>query len=491
MLSPSVWFRRLWPLLVVLNSTACSEFGCTDRGRQSQDAVEFSISPGPLEFCWDQGNTEPVLAGTLIASLGTETGSRLYVRPNAHVPVRIEVEGYGEIPPGGEFAVDAQTSPRITVYALEDFDQGLIEFDVFLYAKDDPFHPDREVGKLYRSVTIRRAGCAPPPPAQRTAACPGTEEVRKVALAAADAVGVAGDTCWRILDAATFAMLSAKGGELGQPDSYAVDIVAAGGIEAAIAIGPTSARLNQWIPPALAGQGGEFGPTGYIVLFDNITDFLPYAGPGSPGGVLTNFTRGSLHFLVFDDQIGSFLLRSDHIASAAFPGAGGKAISALATGPAEDTFVVTDGVPGSLWVHRAVDRPAGAATKIGDVGNGPRRLRRFGNLLVASNFDSDSLTVARLDTREIVGHVPVGDGPVGIDGKILANGNVAIVSTGLNDNTYTITVLTTAGDVVSSESNAVPEGCLGPGHAIWHEDGILLSCHDSSEIVFLPATGPS
>jgi hypothetical protein len=326
---------------------------------------------------------------------------------------------------------------------------------------------------------------------QRAAACPGTEEVRKVALAAAEAVSVAGDTCWRILDGATFATLSDKGSEIGQPDSYAVDIVAAGGIEAAVAIGPTSARLNQWIPGALAGQGGEFGPTGYIVLFDNVTDFLPYAGPGSPGGVLTNFTRGSVQFLVFDDGIGFFTLRSDNIASAAFPGAGGKAISALAAGPDEDTFVVTDGVPGSLWVHRAVDRPAGAATKIGDVGNGPRRLRRFGNLLVASNFGSDSITVAKLDTREIVRHVQVGDGPVGIDGKILANGNVAVVSTGFSDNTYTITVLTPTGDVVSTVTSAVPEGGLAPGHAIWHEDGVLISCNGSSEIIFLPATGPS
>ncbi|HEY4633139.1 MAG TPA: hypothetical protein VIH00_04395, partial [Candidatus Limnocylindrales bacterium] len=262
------------------------------------------------------------------------------------------------------------------------------------------------------------------------------------------------------------------------------------GIEAAVAIGPTAARITQWIPGALAGTGGAFGPTGYIFLFDNITDFLPYGGPGSPGGVLTNFTRGEVHFLVYDDGISYFALRSDRIASAAFPGAAGNAVSALASGPDEDTYVVTNGTPGSLWVHRAADRPAVAATKIGDVEDDPRRLRRFGDLLVTSNFGSDSITVARFDTREIVRHVQVGDGPIGIDGRILGNGDIAIVSTGFNDNTYTITVLTAAGDVVSSATNAVPDGGLAPGHAIWHEDGILISCNGNSEIIFLPATGP-
>lgn len=487
---PSVWLPRLWPLFLALNSAACKDAGCNTEPK-TEAAIEFMLGPSPLEFCWDQEGTDPVLAGTLVARLPVEDVDKVWVRPNANVPVRIEVDGQ-EIPPGGEFTVDRNVSTDVKVYVLENFDQGLIEFDVFLYAEDDPSHPDREAGSFSRRVTLTRGPCPPPPPVQRTAVCPGTEEVRKVVLAGTQAVGVAGTRCWQILDGATFALISDKGSELGQPDSYAADIVAAGGIEAAVAIGPGDARLNQWLPGALAGQGsGQFGPTGYVFLFENITDFLPYAGPGSPGGVFTNFSDGEVHFLVFDDTISFFTLRADFIAPAAFPGAAGNAVSALASGPAEDTYVVTIGTPGSLWVHRAADRPAGAATKIGDVENDPRRLRRFGNLLVTSNFGSDSLTVARADTRVIVRHVPVGDGPVGIDGKLLGNGDIAIVSTGFNDNTYTITVLTAAGDVVSSATSAVPEGGLAPGHAIWHEDGILISCNGSAEIIFLPATGPS
>lgn len=497
---PSLWLPRLWPLLIVLNSSACGEGGgpaCScDPDKQSIAAREFSLDTLPLEFCCVPGSTEEVLVGTIRASVGAEGTDPLYVRPNATVPVRIEVREateteFREVPPGAEFTVDNDTPVDIRITALECFDEGLLEFDVFLYSKDNPFHPDREVGKIYRSVPLRRA-CPEPRPVQRTAVCPGTEEVRKVVLAATQAVSVAGTVCWRILDGATFATISDKGSELGQPDSYAADVVAAAGIEAAVAIGPTGARMNQWLPGALAGTGGgAFGPTGYVFLSDNITDFVPYAGPGSAGGVFSNFTRGEVKFLVYDDGISYFKLHTSFIAAAALPGATGKAISALADGPDEDTFVVTDGTPGSLWVHRAADRPAGAATKIGDVENDPRRLRRFGNLLVTSNFGSGSITVARFDTRTIVRHVPVGNGPIGIDGKILGNGYIAIVSTGFNDDTYTITVLTPQGDVVSSDTSPVPEGGLAPGHVIWHEDGILISCNGSSEIIFVPATGPS
>jgi hypothetical protein len=495
MFSPSTWFRRLWPLLVVLNATACQGAGCIHSDPEMAIPLEFNIGQ-QLSFCLDDQATLPAILGTLSASVPAQGAGKVWVRPIAPASVRVEVMDLGtfkEVPFGSEFVVD-QSSTAIRISALEPFDTAYIDFEVFLYAKDDPDHPDRTVNSFTRRVQLVRQPCPPPPPpppVQRTAVCPGTEEVRKVVLSAVEAVSVAGKTCWQILDAATFATISDKGSELGQPDSYAVDIVAAGGIEAAVAIGPTSARINQWIPDALAGTSGAFGPTGYIFLSDNITDFLPYGGPGSPGGVLTNFTRGEVRFLVYDDGIAYFALRGDRIASAAFPGAAGNAVSALAAGPDEDTFVVTSGTPGSLWVHRAADRPAGAATKIGDVGDDPRRLRRFGNLLVTGNFGSDSLTVARADTREIVRHVQVGDGPIGIDGKILGNGDIAIVSTGFNDDTYTITVLTAAGDVVSSETSAVPEGGLAPGHAIWHEDGVLISCHDTGEIVFVPATGPS
>jgi len=107
MLRPSVWLPRLWPLLVVLNSSACgsdSSPGCScDPSKQRFAAAELSIGPSPLEFCWNQGN-EVVLVGTLLASVGAEGTDALYVRPNASVPVRIEVKEEGqfrEVPPGG------------------------------------------------------------------------------------------------------------------------------------------------------------------------------------------------------------------------------------------------------------------------------------------------------------------------------------------------------------------------------------------------------
>ncbi len=69
--------------------------------------------------------------------------------------------------------------------------------------------------------------------------------------------------------------------------------------------------------------------------------------------------------------------------------------------------------------------------------------------------------------------------------KRLASGNIAVVSTGFNDNTYTITVVTPAGIEVSNVTSAVPGGCTSPPHAIWvlgDENKVLFSCNGSDNI---------
>jgi len=58
----------------------------------------------------------------------------------------------------------------------------------------------------------------------------------------------------------------------------------------------------------------------------------------------------------------------------------------------------------------------------------------------------------------------VGDGPVGID-LMRSGANVAIVSTGFNDSTYSITVVSAAGAAVSNTKHVAPTGCTAPGHA--------------------------
>ena len=437
-----------------------------------------------MEYCCDESTPFPVTVGTIRFSLTSgEEGSTFYVSPRP-APVQYVVEGT-PLDAGEDIEVRNHDSVDVEVRALE-CAHVILEFDVFRFREGDPKHPERTLDSFVRTVEIVPIDCTPAGSILvHTVTCGAADAVTPVIHLGVEAIGIAGQGCWKILDAATLATLSDKGSQGNfPPDYYSVDTVISGSVEAAIAVGPKGAYLTHWLPAT-----SEFGATNLVALDQNVTDFCPYDGPGSSGGVMANYTTGNVDFLGFDAGSGFFTITAQ-ISKFSMTAAPGNAVSAVTTGPVEDVFIVTEGTPGALLVHHPAARPFGQAVKIGDVQDNPRRLRIFGNLLVNSNFGSDSLTVTRLDTLAIVGHVPVGDGPVGIDGKILANGDIAILSTGFNDNTYTITVFTTAGVVVSSETKPVPDGGLAPGHAIFYKDGVLISCRDTNEIIFIPATGP-
>ncbi|MGE0082109.1 MAG: hypothetical protein AB7U81_12520 [Thiohalomonadaceae bacterium] len=145
-------------------------------------------------------------------------------------------------------------------------------------------------------------------------------------------------------------------------------------------------------------------------------------------------------------------------------------------------------------VDRSGDMPA--ATDIGDVGDTPRRLRCLVPVCVVSNHGSNSLSVITWDgeslTPSIVGTVAVGKGPVGVDlVRVSDNDNVAVVSTGFNDDTYSVTVLKPDGNVVSNENYDAPAGCESPAHAMFAEDAgklkIVMTCHGSGSIAITDA----
>lgn len=154
-------------------------------------------------------------------------------------------------------------------------------------------------------------------------------------------------------------------------------------------------------------------------------------------------------------------------------------------------LAVTDGTPGKLFKHAATGTLGETPQEIGNLGNNPRRIRCAGDVCAASNFASDSLTVVTWDAQDvvsIVGTVAVGDGPVGIDIRPRTDGHVEVVSTGLNDDSYSVTVLRSDGSTVSNQKRAAPAGCAGPGHAVWGRGSeILVSCNESDAIAVVPA----
>jgi hypothetical protein len=246
---------------------------------------------------------------------------------------------------------------------------------------------------------------------------------------------------------------------------------------------------------AYAPEDNDFSP--FFLLIDAISnppsvirDAVPIGGETQAEGlVYVNNTSGMVRFILFDaDQDAFELDDTQDIPSneleTPVPGSPISAYVHTTDGPA---LIVSQGSPGALYFH-----PRGgenSAAKIGNVGNDPRRIRCVRPVCAVSNFDSDSLTIftwnGGADSPVFARNIPVGDGPVGID--IVADGeNRAIVSTGFNDHTYSITVVGPSGEEISKSQQNVPSTCTNPGHAVFVEDAvgvkIVVSCNTSDTL---------
>lgn len=161
-------------------------------------------------------------------------------------------------------------------------------------------------------------------------------------------------------------------------------------------------------------------------------------------------------------------------------------ISAYALHREGPVVAVTDGVPSQMVLHD-LSNPTAAATLVGDVGDDARRIRCLPPVCVTSHFGGGTLRAATWDGSAtppvLADEVVVGDGPVGID--LRADGDeVVVVSTGFNDNTYSVTRFAADGTSNGTVSNPVPDGCEGPAHAVWAQDDtgpkIVVSCTTSA-----------
>jgi hypothetical protein len=235
-------------------------------------------------------------------------------------------------------------------------------------------------------------------------------------------------------------------------------------------------------------EGGGFGFGQIFPGHPSCFDAVAYGGDPVSGGMVLACGRGLSRLAPSTSTLGFFQLTP---LPAQFPQTEGTLTSAFRRSPSGPIVAATDGTPGKLWKHPATNSSNDVPVEIGASQNSPRRVRCTPNSVCAvSNFGSDSLTVLTWDAQDaiaIVGTVPVGDGPVGIDIRGRTDGNVEVVSTGFNDNSYSITVLGQNGGTVSNQEFAVPASCTNPGHVIWGPGSeIILSCNGSNKIVKVP-----
>lgn len=226
--------------------------------------------------------------------------------------------------------------------------------------------------------------------------------------------------------------------------------------ESLFSFGPEGGVVSPW-------DAVEYAAFSKLVLiFQNVTDAVrPTASAAGDELVICSGTVSSLRF---DPTADDWAV--EDLASVV----PGTAVSATARTLGGDRLLVVDGAPGVLYLHTGA--PTDPPVEIGEVGDAPRRIRGTGDFQVITNHGSDSVTVVdwRDPTPVILGSVDVGDGPVGCDVRLIPEG-IALVTTGFNDDTYTITVFDAEDyTVVSRVTQAVPLGVTGPGHAIWIDD---------------------
>ncbi len=250
----------------------------------------------------------------------------------------------------------------------------------------------------------------------------------------------------------------------------------------AFLFGPYGGGVSNWVP-----EYNYFGMIGIFAFNKNLTDAIPYDNDSGSGGYCyVNYTDGIVNLKEFNSDT-DFFESVGYVSN--FPGKSGNAVSAFVRkdGP---MIAITDGTPGKMYSQN-LDNLVNPATYIADLGDSPRRVRSLGNVVAISNHDSNTLTIgtwSQTGEVEITATVPVGDGPVGIDLLELSGGNIAIVSTGLRDDTCWVTVVSPAAELVSNRELPLPDGILGPGHAIWLRNPgnqILVSGNETDNLAVL------
>ena len=236
---------------------------------------------------------------------------------------------------------------------------------------------------------------------------------------------------------------------------------------------------------AYDATAGEWGLSQWLVTADGCLDAVPFGNDPASGGFVYTKRFGAVGFVEYDEGLDAWTV-GDVYHAAQFPSLFQRMVSAFARTATGSVLVVEDGTPGELYKH---DRSVG--TSVTPLGDSPRRIRCLGDVCVVTNFGSDDITVLLWDESdecEVVGTYSVGEGPIGMDLMLLPNDDIAILTTGFDDDTFTITVVTPAGLLVSSTTQTVIAECSQPGHALWVRDGsmkVVISCYGSDNAAIM------
>jgi hypothetical protein len=226
--------------------------------------------------------------------------------------------------------------------------------------------------------------------------------------------------------------------------------------------------------------------------FDNWTDAAPSGAENATDQFLLVGNSGSrirpIAPLDFVPQwgLGSF----DIVPPSMFDAAWGKPVTVARLERMGDIVVACEpGLvdPGNLVViSMGGDDTADSAALVGQTGRQPRVCRGLDGVYGVTCFGENLLSLFRKTATglEKIGDAVVGDGPLGLDVKRLANGHVALLCTGARDDTWSVVVVDpAAGTVVGTTTKPVSGGIDEPTDCAWAEGGLVYILGKASQNV--------
>jgi hypothetical protein len=246
-------------------------------------------------------------------------------------------------------------------------------------------------------------------------------------------------------------------------------------------------------------DSGEWGATQFFSSGGSfITDIVPGPLDGNgrdTGYVVVNYGTNTVIYRTWNAGLADWAPDPAQIRlRGAWGDAGGIALSAVGgfDGPALVLVHNGAGLPGSLWQFDPKEANNDNDQNIGSVGLMPYRLRCLRGVCVATNFDSDSVTTVSWTapgaTPVIRETHPVGDGPLDVD--LIpdpAGGGVLALTTGYNDNSFTVTQ-TAADATVTGVTTTALTDCAQPGNGRF-TDGtgshVMVACEGSNRVVIV------
>jgi hypothetical protein len=260
-----------------------------------------------------------------------------------------------------------------------------------------------------------------------------------------------------------------------------------------IAFGPNGVNIRNWLVPTQSwSMTFVEAPQGDM----NTTDAVATANdPDSAEGIVVRNGLNRIQFFRYDASLSAFQFSSSFLAVHLFPGANGKMISACRPEVDGPLFVLFNSAASQLFVKDDPDDLATPAELVATLGSDAVRVRHEGNLIFTTSRGDDTMSVLRREAGglpTLVETVAVGDGPLGIDTDTLPNGDIAALTTGYNDHTFTITIVSAGGMLISNEIHSVSGGGLNPGSGVLLPDGrVAIACNGSDEILcFVPPAPP-